>query len=201
MIKTVINETTYKIEVEKSKFIGSVFHVENEEQIKDTIKIIKKEYAKATHNCYAYITSNHQKSSDDEEPSGTAGIPILEAIKNQGLENILVIVTRYFGGIKLGASNLSRTYGAVATEAMKLAPKIYIKSYEVYSLSFEYNLTNSINQYLADKKIKVLERKYEEKVEYLVSTDDSDFKARLFDYVNGKIEIIFVHNQDYESNE
>lgn len=199
LIKTIIDSNTYKYEIEKSKFIGSVFRVENEDQIKDIIKQIKKENVKATHNCYAYVISNHQKSNDDGEPSGTAGLPILEAIKNQELENVLVVVTRYFGGIKLGASNLSRTYGLVATETMKSAKKVYIKEYKVYSISFGYSLTNAVNQYLTDNKIKIIDRKFEENIEYLVATENENFSNDLFDYTNGKISIKFVEIREFES--
>jgi uncharacterized YigZ family protein len=117
--KTVQAYGASEIVIKKSRFIGHVKPIQSEEEATAFIEIIKKEHASATHNCSAYVFGERdqiQKQSDDGEPSGTAGKPILEVIKHQGLKNVAVVVTRYFGGILLGAGGLIRAYtdGAVA---------------------------------------------------------------------------------------
>lgn len=117
--KTVRGEASQEIVIKKSRFIGYAKPVESEEEAVAFIDEIKRLHRTATHNCSAYVVGErdqHQKASDDGEPSGTAGKPILEVIKNKGLKNVVVVVTRYFGGIMLGAGGLVRAYtdGAVA---------------------------------------------------------------------------------------
>ncbi|MDQ0060976.1 YigZ family protein [Paenibacillus harenae] len=117
--RTVRQEASAEIVIKKSRFIGYAKPVETEEEAVAFIDEIKRLHRQATHNCSAYMIGErdqHQKASDDGEPSGTAGKPILEVIKNKGLKNVAVVVTRYFGGIMLGAGGLVRAYtdGAVA---------------------------------------------------------------------------------------
>jgi len=111
-------ETEYVIE--KSRFIGKIEHVESEEQARELIAAVKKKHAFATHVCHAFIADKDGllcRYSDDGEPQGTAGLPILEVLKNKGLRQVLVTVTRYFGGIKLGAGGLVRAYTRSAADA------------------------------------------------------------------------------------
>ena len=115
-------ETLY--EIQKSKFITHLRHVDSEEEAREFITAIKKRYFDARHNCSAYVLgekADKQKSNDDGEPGGTAGNPILEAIKKNGLTNIVVVVTRYFGGIKLGAGGLIRAYSHAAAIGIEAA--------------------------------------------------------------------------------
>lgn len=117
--RTVRREASDEIVIKKSRFIGYAKPVQSEEEAVAFIDEIKRLHRQATHNCSAYVVGDrdqHQKASDDGEPSGTAGKPILEVIKNKGLKNVAVVVTRYFGGIMLGAGGLVRAYtdGAVA---------------------------------------------------------------------------------------
>jgi uncharacterized YigZ family protein len=117
--KTVQNYGASEIVIKKSRFIGHAKPIQSEDEAAAFIEMIKKEHASAAHNCSAYVCGERdqiQKQSDDGEPSGTAGKPILEVIKHQGLKNVAVVVTRYFGGILLGAGGLIRAYtdGAVA---------------------------------------------------------------------------------------
>ena len=104
--------------VEKSRFISFACQVSTVGQANFFIESISKQHYDATHNCYAYLTDDGQKFSDDGEPQGTAGMPILNAIKGKNLHNVAVVVTRYFGGIKLGAGGLVRAYGKSASEAL-----------------------------------------------------------------------------------
>ncbi|MFF2889010.1 YigZ family protein [Paenibacillus sp. NPDC057967] len=117
--RTVRAEANAEVVIKRSRFIGHAKPVETEEEAVAFIDEIKRLHRSATHNCSAYMVGErdqHQKASDDGEPSGTAGKPILEVIKNKGLKNVAVVVTRYFGGIMLGAGGLVRAYtdGAVA---------------------------------------------------------------------------------------
>lgn len=123
--------------IEKSKFISQAFPVYSEEQANEIIHKVKKEHYKATHNVPAYIIGENyetQKCSDDGEPSGTAGVPVLEIIKKENLTNILIIVTRYFGGIKLGAGGLIRAYAHMAKKVIhesQIIQRVLSKKIEV----------------------------------------------------------------------
>src|SRR5690606_169599 len=126
--KTLAREAEAEIIIKKSRFIGRARPVASEEEAIRFIEAVKKEHWSATHNCAAYVVGDNnelQKQSDDGEPSGTAGRPILEVIKNMGLKYTAVVVTRYFGGIKLGASGLIRAYAEGAQVAIQAAEPIY----------------------------------------------------------------------------
>ena len=113
----------YELEIKKSKFLGYFFKIDNIEGIKNIIENLKKEHKKATHICYAYRLSSPfaEKAVDDGEPSGTAGKPILNVLQKQNINNALLVVVRYFGGIKLGAGGLLRAYCKCASEILKLS--------------------------------------------------------------------------------
>ena len=118
---TIAQNTTHEIIIDRSRFICHLKKVETEEEAQEYIKALKKEYWDANHNCSAYIIGEnmeHQRSSDDGEPSGTAGVPMLEVLKKRELHNLVAVVTRYFGGIKLGAGGLIRAYGRSVSEAI-----------------------------------------------------------------------------------
>ena len=117
---TIENNTKYELVVKNSKFITILYKI-NDNKIDDILLNIKKEYPDATHYCYAYIVDDIKKASDDGEPSGTAGIPILKVLENNNLTNVLCIVIRYFGGIKLGANGLVRAYTKSCATAIKVA--------------------------------------------------------------------------------
>ena len=111
-----------EVEIKKSKFFGYYFNVESADEVKEILENLKKENKKATHVCYAYRITKDQyleKAFDDGEPSGTAGKPILNVIQKQNLSNVLLVVVRYFGGIKLGAGGLVRAYSKTASEIVK----------------------------------------------------------------------------------
>ena len=138
----------------KSRFISYVMPVYTEEEAISFLNSIRKKHYDATHNCYAYIlgeNSEVQRSSDDGEPSGTAGIPILEVIKKESLTNTIIIVTRYFGGIMLGAGGLIRAYTEGAARAVSHAGIIEVKPYAIYSVKTDYSNLGKI-QYETPKK-------------------------------------------------
>jgi len=116
---TVKDSNTYELEIKKSKFISKIYKVNSLEEINNILLNLKKEYCDATHHCYAYIINDFKKSSDDGEPGGTAGIPILQVLEKNNLNYVLCVVIRYFGGIKLGAGGLVRAYTKSISELLK----------------------------------------------------------------------------------
>ena len=150
-------------EVNKSKFLAHVAHVETEEKARDFVLLIRKKYFDATHNCSAWILGERgdkQKSNDDGEPGGTAGNPILEAIKKNELTNCAVVVTRYFGGIKLGAGGLIRAYSHTAALGLAAAKIVQMTLFKRVSLTLEYNFLAAVENYLRNKKICVTNSDY-----------------------------------------
>ena len=118
-MKTIKYNITHEYIVQKSKFISMLYQVNNEEEVINILNRLKLEYKDATHICYAYIINNIKRFQDDGEPSGTAGMPILNVLENQKLNLILAVVIRYFGGIKLGAGGLVRAYTTSVVEALE----------------------------------------------------------------------------------
>ena len=154
-------------EIKKSKFISTVKHVESEDEAREFIQQVKKKFFDATHNCSAWIlgeAGDKQKSNDDGEPGGTAGNPILEAIKKNELTNICVVVTRYFGGIKLGAGGLIRAYSHAAALGISAAEIVEMKTFKKISVTVEYNLLATVENFLRQKKIRVENISYAEDV-------------------------------------
>lgn len=152
-MNTIKKEITNEIIINKSKFITILTNISSKEEIITKINNIKKEYKDATHYCYAYIIDNQKKCSDDKEPSGTAGLPILNVLKQNNLTNILCVVIRYFGGIKLGAGGLIRAYSSSASEALnKTQITPLTKGYNII-IEFPYENLKQINYLLKDYKI------------------------------------------------
>ena len=150
-------------EVNKSKFFAHVKQVETEEEARDFVQMIRKKYFDATHNCSAWILGERgdkQKSNDDGEPGGTAGNPILEAIKKNALTNCAIVVTRYFGGIKLGAGGLIRAYSHTAALGIAASKIVQITFFKKISLTLEYNFLATVENYLRNKKIRVANSDY-----------------------------------------
>ena len=162
-MKTIKNNITNEIEIKNSKFITKIYKTEKEE-ILNILEKIKKEHPKATHYCYAYNSKNYKKSSDDNEPTGTAGKPILNVLEKEELENVLVVIIRYFGGIKLGAGGLIRAYTKATTEALKKA--IYQEVQDAYKvrIQFPYSEEKNINYLIQEKNI--LKKEFQENIIY-----------------------------------
>ena len=158
--KTVADDEIFsaEYEIKKSKFIAHVKHVETEESAREFLQLIRKKYFDATHNCSAWIlgeVGNLQKSNDDGEPGGTAGNPILETIKKNNLTNTAVVVTRYFGGIKLGAGGLIRAYSHTAALGIDSSKIISMTTFQKVSLTLEYNFLAQVENFLRKKNIRV----------------------------------------------
>ncbi|MBQ0099814.1 MAG: YigZ family protein, partial [Firmicutes bacterium] len=131
------------IVIEKSKFICYVKGISCEEEAKSFIEEIRKKNSLANHNCYAYIADEQgliKKFSDDGEPQGTAGLPMLEALNNLNLKKVVSVVTRYFGGIKLGTGGLNRAYGNSVTECLKKSEKVNYELSYICTLSCKYDM-------------------------------------------------------------
>lgn len=136
---TIKEVTEVCIVIKKSRFLGLACRADSEADAQRIIEERKVKHHDARHNCFAWMLENGvMRYSDDGEPQGTAGIPILETIKNSGLINVLVIVTRYFGGTLLGAPGLVRAYTQCAAQALGLAPKVRLKEYKVYDCIFDF---------------------------------------------------------------
>ncbi len=169
-------KTTFKLEISKSIFIAILYPLQTEGDIAFYIEQSKKEYPKANHYCSASFfgeTKEHATASDDGEPSRTAGIPILEVLKHHEVTNILCVVVRYFGGIKLGSGGLVRAYTKTSAEAMKLA-KFYIKkTVPSFEISFDYPLIDRIDHFL-DQKAVITHKNFLHHVTYQIVLNDSN---------------------------
>ena len=168
-----MNDDTYKIistcgeglyKEKGSKFIAETFVVTSEDEAKAAVASVKKKYFDARHHCYAYMIGPDKKtfrSSDDGEPSGTAGKPILNQILSKDVTNLCIVVTRYFGGIKLGTSGLINAYKTAAREALDNSTIVEKTINEIYSLEFEYPLMNEVMRILKDEELEQLNPRFE----------------------------------------
>lgn len=152
--------------IKKSKFITKLYFVTSEIEIKNILDENKTEYKDATHICYAYILNNVERFNDDSEPSGTAGIPILNVLKNNNLNNVLCIVIRYFGGIKLGAGGLIRAYCSSVSEALNKTEIINVVNGKKIELTFSYDDIKKVNHILND--INIVDKQFDENVKYII---------------------------------
>lgn len=196
-MKTILDNFFFQIEIERSKFLGYAIPVNSEDEAKEEINKIKKEHPKATHHCYAYVLKDKQKSNDDGEPAGTAGIPILEIIKQFDLENVLIVVVRYFGGIKLGAGGLVRAYARSAKEVLLISKIHEIKTLPTYDLIFDYNYISSMENFISKNQLKILDKEYELKVAYKLLLETPGILEKITDFMQGKIEINYDKDIEY----
>lgn len=152
-MKYVEKTVTTEIIINKSRFITNLIPVKDVEHANEELKEIRKEHYNATHNCYAYVLDNHmiQKMSDDGEPSRTAGFPILETLTTNNIDNVLCVVTRYFGGVKLGKGGLIRAYKNATSEAIKKASFYKEETKQVYKTTIPYNIYETFSFYIKDK--------------------------------------------------
>ena len=190
--KTTTGESTANYEIQRSKFITHTQHVESEDEARAYILAQKKAYFDARHNCSAYVLGPNgakQKSNDDGEPGGTAGNPILEAIKKKALTDVVVVVTRYFGGIKLGAGGLIRAYRHSAVLGLDAADIVEMTPLAVIHVRLGYDMLASVENYLRQKKIRTGEKAYAEDVTsdiLLQETEKDDVLAVLTDLTSGR---------------
>jgi uncharacterized YigZ family protein len=192
---TVKESGEHEIVIEKSRFIAHITRAETEEQAQEFIQFIKKKYWNATHNCSAYLIGENdqiQKANDDGEPSGTAGVPILEVLKKKKLKDTVVVVTRYFGGIKLGAGGLIRAYGKATSEGLIATGIVERVLMRVMQVTVDYTLLGKVENDLRSSSYTIKEIQYLDtvKVEIFVQEDQEDnFRNWMIDLTNGRGEI------------
>ncbi len=162
--------------IERSEFICYLHKCLDENQARDFIQQIRRLHPDATHHCYAYIAGAHhelQRSNDDGEPAGTAGVPMLEALKKSGLRDLCAVTVRYFGGIKLGAGGLIRAYSRSVSDTVRLAPKVETVLMDEYELIYSYDLIGKID-HLLKNSADLIDREYGEQITcHFLSTDAS----------------------------
>lgn len=184
-----------EIVISKSRFIAHCARVETEEAAQSFIEQIKKEHRSATHNCSAYMIGEHdqiQKANDDGEPSGTAGVPILEVLKKQHLKDTVVVVTRYFGGIKLGAGGLVRAYGKSTTVGIEAVGVVERRLHHKMKVSADYTWLGKLENELRNSTYLLDHIDYAEGVQFyvLVPTEETDtFVNWMTDLSNGQTQI------------
>lgn len=195
---TLKSSASDEIIISKSRFISHCARVETEEQAQLFIERIKKEHRSANHNCSAYIIGEHdqiQKANDDGEPSGTAGVPILDVLKKQHLKDTVVVVTRYFGGVKLGAGGLVRAYGKATTVGIDASGVVERKLHHELKVSADYTLLGKLENELRNSTYILDHIDYAENVELTVlvpKEQDELFQSWMTDISNGQTQIEYV---------
>lgn len=179
---TVLKDYTHELIEKKSRFIGYIFKINSEDEAIEHIQQLKKEHHKARHHCYAYtLNKTIVRSSDDGEPSGTAGVPILETIQKLKLDNVLVVVVRYFGGIKLGAGGLIRAYSNTTSQTIKEAGIAEVCQKTIAILSVDYALNDKFNYLLTTNNINIQNIDYDTQVHFHLIIDDYNQLVDLLD--------------------
>lgn len=200
--RTIFQYGEDEIIINKSKFIGYAKPVRTEEEALEFIDEIKQKHRDATHNVSAYVlgeNSNIQRFNDDGEPSGTAGIPMLEVIKKEDLRNTVLVATRYFGGIKLGGGGLIRAYTKTAKIGLDAAKVILMKKFKLLKLEFEYTILGKLENYLLVNGYKFEGIEYGANINMTIYVDDEVyymFEKQILDLSNGSI-IIEVIGEDF----
>ena len=196
-----------RIEEKKSRFIADVFAVTTQQEAEEQINLITKRYWDARHHCYAYVLGSQSeiaRCSDNGEPSGTAGKPILEVITGEHLTNTLIVVTRYFGGILLGTGGLVRAYTQASQAGILSAEKGWMAYAEKLTVQVEYNQVNAIQNYFKQEEITVQEQRYAEKVEYdiiVIKAQVSDVRKKIAQLTDGQAKIFEKEAGFYEMDE
>ncbi|WP_273851399.1 YigZ family protein [Guptibacillus spartinae] len=192
---TVKNEGENEIVIQKSRFIAHVKRTPSEEEAQEFIQSIKKRHASATHNCSAYLIGEQdliQKANDDGEPSGTAGVPMLEVLKKRNLKDTTVVVTRYFGGIKLGAGGLIRAYGQSVSEGLNATGIVERKLMTKITTVIDYSLLGKVENEIRSSNYLLDEIKYLENVQVRTLVDsntEENFIDWMTNTVNGQATI------------
>ncbi|MFS0766483.1 YigZ family protein [Peribacillus phoenicis] len=189
---TVAGRGEHEIVIEKSRFISHIARVETEDAAQAFIQEIKKKHKDATHNCSAYMIGEQnqiQKALDDGEPSGTAGVPILEVLKKKDLKDTAVVVTRYFGGIKLGAGGLIRAYSKATSEGINTTGVVIRKLMRVISTTIDYTWLGKLENELRSSIYQIKEIQYLDQVNILVYVEETQketYTAWITELTNGQ---------------
>lgn len=193
--RTIRQDGQAQEEIKKSRFICHAKRVYSEEEARDFIAAIKKEHYKATHNCSAFIVgekSEIKRTSDDGEPSGTAGVPMLGVMENHQVTNVCFVVTRYFGGIKLGAGGLIRAYAGIVALAIKEIGLIEIKEQAGLHLKMSYSQYQNFDNFLKAEDLIEFDTEFTDLVATTIYIDKQEKETlvqKLVEFFNGKIQI------------
>lgn len=180
MIKTILANSSSELDVKKSKFIANIIKITDEQDAKEKLNQIRKEYSDARHNCYAYIVYDNEtktkieKSSDDREPSGTAGIPMLTLLQKNNLVNVLIVVTRYFGGILLGTGGLVRAYTDSSKQALEAAKIIELQYGEILEYCIEYYEFEYFKYICEKNNIEIINTEYSNNIKAIIKLKEED---------------------------
>lgn len=191
-MKTVKGKTKILYEIKNSKFYAFLYQVDSKKKVDQILEELKLEYKDATHYCYAYVIDEIERCSDDGEPSGTAGIPMLNVLKQKNLNHILCVVIRYFGGIKLGAGGLVRAYSKATSCVFDGATMIEIEPGWKIRIEFSYEFLKQVNYLLQDYFI--CYKEYEENVIYELC-----IKARELDALEKELDPYLLKKERLES--
>lgn len=181
------------ITVKKSKFIANLIKIDNQKMASEKLTEIKKKYNDARHNCFAYRVYNEdnliERFSDDGEPSGTAGFPMLNILQKNNICNVLIVVTRYFGGILLGTGGLIRAYTDATLEALSKINLInYVLGLEI-ELEFDYSQFDIFKHYCKKNDIKIEKTEYGQKITCLINIEENKKDKLMTDYSTKKINL------------
>lgn len=191
--RTIKEDNQHEVEIKKSKFICFLKRIETEEEAKAFIQQIKKEHWKANHNCSAFVLGDHheiQRSSDDGEPSGTAGVPMLEVLKKNDLINVCAVVTRYFGGTKLGAGGLIRAYSGSVAQAIVHTGIVEGRLQQEVFVQLDYSNWGKMENFIASENLAVKDTQFTDQVIVTCMVDENqvaDFEAQVTDLLNGQV--------------
>ena len=190
---TIEKDGQFEFEIKKSRFICHLKRVSDELQAQEFIQSIKKEHGKANHNCVAYLIGDHneiQRAYDDGEPSGTAGVPMLEVLKKRDLKNVVVVVTRYFGGVKLGAGGLIRAYGKAVSQGLNAIGVVERRLHTQVTITVAYPASGKLENSLREASYAIKDIVYSDVVSFLCLIDHeqlTDFQANVIEWLNGQV--------------
>lgn len=179
--------------IKNSRFITRLVKITKKDEVEDILNNVKKEYPKATHYCYAYIVNDYKKASDDGEPGGTAGMPILNVLEKEDMTSIIAIVVRYFGGIKLGAGGLVRAYSSSVRDTLKKADKILLIEGVQIKITIPYDRQNELNYILKDSEI--VDKTFTDKVTYIINCS-KEMSEKLHQYNPIIIKETYIEKKD-----
>lgn len=191
--RTIKEDNQHEIEIKKSRFICFLKRIETEDQAKAFIQQIKKEHWKANHNCSAFVLGDRneiQRSSDDGEPSGTAGVPMLEVLKKNDLINVCAVVTRYFGGTKLGAGGLIRAYSGSVAQAIAATGIVEGRLQQEVFVQLDYPNWGKMENFITNEQLAVKDTQFTDHVVVTCMVDEdqiSNFEAQVTDLLNGQV--------------
>jgi len=199
--KTIKENTQFEIDkIKGSRFIGSIYKVSSKEEAEQELGAIRKKNYNATHNCFAYIVSSEKgqitRYSDDGEPSGTAGKPIMNVLEFSGISNVLLVVTRYYGGTKLGTGGLARAYSGAAKEIISYSNVIDVEIKKELEFNYNYDNTSMVMSLINRYEAHIVEEKYSNNANMRIKINKGfkqNFVEEIFDKSNGKIKVTEVN--------